>query len=86
MRIVRIGRGQYRAYSTSNPEHAYDVDLLHYGGLGSCTCDNFLMCRKIRWREVRRPYDIFRCKHIRKIRNHVLDQIFAPYIAGEKSR
>lgn len=75
MRIVRIGRGHYRAYSQSRPETAYDVDIMHYGGLGSCTCDDYVCRRKPRWRDVRKPYDAFRCKHLRRVRNHVLDQI-----------
>ena len=75
MRIVRIGRGNYRCHSSSRPEVAYDVDIMHYDGLGSCTCDDYVCRRKPRWRDVRKPYDCFRCKHLRRVRNHVLDQI-----------
>jgi len=75
MRIVRIGRGHYRCHSSSRPEVAYDVDIIHYDGLGSCTCDDYVCRRKPRWRDVRKPYDCFRCKHLRRVRNHVLDQI-----------
>jgi len=75
MRIVRIGRGHYRCHSSSRPEIAYDVDIIHHEGLGSCTCDDYVCRRKPRWRDVRKPYDCFRCKHLRRVRNHVLDQI-----------
>lgn len=79
MRIVRVGRGQYRAYSQDHPDKAYDVDVSHYGGLGSCTCDDFEMRRFIQWKGVRKNYDIFRCKHLRRVRNHILDQIIQHY-------
>lgn len=85
MRIIRVGRGHYRAFSQSRPETAYDVDLMHYGGLGSCSCDDFVCRRKPRWSMVRKPYDIFRCKHLRRTRAHVLDQIIA-HFADPKSK
>lgn len=79
MRIVRTGRGCYLAYSQSRTETAYAIDLAAHQGLGSCFCEDFLYRRYPRWKEVRRPFDAFRCRHIRKIRNHVLDQIIAYY-------
>ncbi len=84
MVVVRIGRGHYRCHSQSRPETAYDVDLMHYGGLGSCTCDDFVRRRKPRWRDVRKPYNIFRCKHLQRVRNHVLDQIIEHEMMKEK--
>jgi hypothetical protein len=75
MRLQRVGRGQYRAWSTTVTDTCYAVDLTHYGGLGSCTCDDFTKRRLPRWRGVRKRYDIYRCRHIRRVRNHVLDQI-----------
>jgi hypothetical protein len=32
---------------------------------------------------VRKPYDCFRCKHLRRVRNHVLDQIVQHFQAPE---
>ena len=86
MRIIRVGRGQYRAYSQSELETAYAVDILHYGGLGSCTCDDFDKRRKPRWSsfKIRKNYDVFRCKHLRRIRCFVLDQIIAHYAKDQK--
>ncbi len=75
--LYRIGRFHYRIHSTSRPETSYTVDLFHYMGLGSCTCPDFTGRRQPRWSKVRKPYDIFRCKHLRRVRNHVLDQLIA---------
>jgi len=86
MRIVRIGRGHYRAFSQSDPDVAYDVDLHNYGGLGSCTCWDFTGRRKKRWQEVRKPYDIFRCKHLRRTRNFVLDAIIQHFSKAEQQQ
>lgn len=79
MRVIRTGRGCYLAFSQSSPETSYAVNLSDYGGLGSCTCDDYTLRRRPRWRDVRKPYDIFRCKHIRRVRNFVLDAIVAFY-------
>ena len=79
MVVVRIGRGHYRCRSESHPDTAYDVDLSAYGGLGRCSCDDFVCRRKPRWDGVRKPYDSLRCKHLRRTRNFVLDQIIAHY-------
>ena len=79
MRIVRVGRGQYQAFSQSEPGVAYMVDVTHYGGLGSCTCHDFVCRRKPRWSGVRKPYRVFRCKHIIRVRDHILDQIIHHY-------
>lgn len=51
------------------------MDILNYGLLGSCTCEDFEMRRRPRWRDVRKPYDVFRCKHIKAVRVHVMNQI-----------
>ena len=84
MRITKVGKGQYLAHSMSQPETAYSVDISHYGGLGSCTCTDFIARRKPRWSEVRRPIDSLRCKHIRRCRNYVLDAIIAFYAKPPK--
>ena len=86
IRIVRVGRGQYRAFSRSRPETAYNVDLHDYGGLGSCDCEDYRMRRKPRWREVRKPFDCFRCRHLRAVRNFVLDGIIAHYSKLEQQQ
>ncbi len=79
MRIVRTGRGCYLAYSQSRPDTAYAVDLSENFGLGSCQCEDFLYRRYPRWKDVRKPFDSMRCRHLRRIRNYVLDQIIAYY-------
>lgn len=80
MRVTRTGRGTYDCSSESQPGHKYHVDILALGGLGQCDCWDFVSRRKKRWQKVNKPYDIFRCKHLRRVRNHVLDQILRPYI------
>ena len=77
---------QYRAFSRSRPETAYNVDLHDYGGLGSCDCEDYRMRRKPRWREVRKPFDCFRCRHLRAVRNFVLDGIIAHYSKLEQQQ
>jgi hypothetical protein len=86
MQIERIGQGQYRCHSENQSVTAYVVDIFHYAGLGSCTCPDFTMRLIPRWRKVRRPYDHFRCKHLRRIRCHVLDQIIASETAKRIER
>jgi hypothetical protein len=80
MVIQRIHRGLYTAQSTTHANVKYDVDLLDLGGLGSCTCPDFAQRRYHRWRGVKKPYDIFRCRHLKRVRNHVLDQALHPHI------
>jgi len=79
MRITKVGRGAYLAHSMTQNDTAYAVDISHYGGLGSCTCTDFVARRMPRWREVRKPRDTYRCKHIRRVRNYVLDAIISHY-------
>lgn len=79
MRLVKTGRGCYLAHSMSHPETSYAVDVSSYSGLGSCECDDFRLRRYPRWKTVRLPFDIMRCKHIRRVRNHILDQIISYY-------
>lgn len=83
MRIVRTGRGCYLAYSQSETGVAYAVDLSAHGGLGHCECMDFIGRRYKRWKEVRKPYNSMRCKHIRRCRDHVLDQIIKHYAKAE---
>lgn len=92
MRVVRKGRGQYACHSQSQPEVAYMVDLYEnpspapYAPLGSCTCDDFTMRRKPRWKGVGLPFPVYRCKHIARVRNFVLDQIVIHYIRPEQQQ
>ena len=79
IRIVKIGRGHYRAFSQSHPETCYDVDLHAYGGLGHCTCPDQTARRHVRWRSVRLNFSCFRCKHLRACRDFVLDAIIKHY-------
>ena len=79
MRIQRIGRGHYRCHSTSREETAYAVDLSENNGLGSCECEDFIFRRLPQWKSIRKPYDALRCRHLRIVRNHVLDQIIAHF-------
>lgn len=84
IRIVKIGRGHYRAHSQSSPETAYDVNLFALDGLGSCTCTDFEARRKPRWRMVRKKYNCFRCKHLRAVRDFELDAIIGYFSKKEQ--
>lgn len=90
MRVERKGRGQYACHSQSHPETAYMVDLYEnpsippYAPLGGCSCDDFVMRRKPRWKNIRIPFPVFRCKHIARVRNFVLDGIIIHYLNQEQ--
>lgn len=74
-RIVKVGRGHYLVFSDTQVDVVYSVDINKHDGLGSCSCDDFLYRRFPRYKSSQIKFDAFRCKHIRRIRNHVLDQI-----------
>ncbi len=78
-KIIRVGRGHYVVKSNARPSISYTVDLSAHEGLGHCECDDFLFRRLPRWKQVKAKFDHLRCKHIRAVRNHVLDQIIAFY-------
>jgi hypothetical protein len=86
MRLEKTGRGCYLAYSQSRPETAYAVDINAYNGLGSCECDDFRFRRYPRWKTVRQPFDVLRCRHLRRVRTHVLDQIIKFYAKAEQQQ
>ena len=86
MRITKTGRGTYLAHSTTKADTAYAVDISHYGGLGSCSCDDFRFRRFPKWKEVRKPLDSLRCRHIRRTRNYVLDAIIAYYAKPQSKK
>lgn len=79
MRVTRTGRGCYTCHSSSQAETAYAVDIAENEGLGSCQCMDFTTRRLPRWRGTRKSLDVFRCKHIKRIRGYVLDAIIAFY-------
>lgn len=73
MRITRTGKGHYLAYSETIPGVAYSVDLTAHDFLGDCTCKDFEARKYPRWKLNPKRLDAYRCKHIRRIRNYVLD-------------
>lgn len=76
MHITRQGPGVYRCQSESDPTVDYHVDIGALDALGQCDCKDFIERRYWRWRRGgRRRLNAYRCKHIRYIRDHVLDQI-----------
>lgn len=86
MRVVRTGRGMYECSSESEPEKKYCVDILFYNGLGACDCDDFRFRRYPRYKGVKKNYNVFRCKHLARVRNHVLDQILSSYLQKEANQ
>jgi hypothetical protein len=82
-KITRVGRGHYLCKSRSRPSVAYSIDLEAHRGLGSCQCEDFIYRRLPKWKKVQANYDHFRCRHIRAVRNHVLDQIITHYQTNE---
>ena len=83
MKVVRTGRGCYLAYSQSQPGVAYPVDVSAHDGLGHCECSDFICRRYPRWKAIRMPFDSLRCRHIRRVRNHILDAIIKHYAKAE---
>ena len=80
MRIVRQGPGFYFCYSSSIPGVSYAVDVTSYNGLGSCTCHNFTCTRLPKWRTSgKKNLNAWRCKHLTRVRNYVLDQLIAHF-------
>jgi hypothetical protein len=79
LRICCVGRGHYLCKSQKSPGTSYTVDLEAFDGLGSCNCLDFTQRRFPIWEKVQANYDHLRCKHIRGIRTHFLDQILAHY-------
>lgn len=87
MAVTKVGRGQYECASQSDPERLpYHVDILANEGLGECDCWDFKSRRLPRWIRMRALYDSFRCKHLRRVRNHVLDQILSTYVHKERGK
>ena len=86
MTVRKIGRGLYECSSQSNAKTTYHLDILANGGLGECDCWDFMSRRWPRWKSVRQPYDSFRCKHIRRVRNFVLDAILKPHVDLESGK
>lgn len=78
-KITRVGRGHYICQSRSRPSISYSIDLSANRGLGNCNCEDFTYRRYPEWKKVRASYDHFRCRHIRAVRNHVMDQIVSFY-------
>lgn len=78
-KITRTGRGTYDCSSESEMGVNYSVDIMAFDILGSCTCRDFEIRRFPRWKMVQAPFDHFRCKHLRAVRSHVLNQILAHY-------
>lgn len=85
MRVRKLGRGLYECQSQSDAKVQYQVDILANDGLGACDCADFRFRRLPRWQASHIPFDSFRCRHLRRVRCHVLDLILAPYIDQEKS-
>ncbi len=76
-KITRLNAGHYLCKSRSRPGISFAVDIEAHNGLGHCECEDFLYRRLPRWKKVKASYAHFRCKHLRAVRDHVLDQIIA---------
>lgn len=84
MRVRREGRGVYLCSSESEPGREYFVDIMANDGLGQCDCPDFRTRRFARYQRLGVPLDSFRCKHLRRVRCHVLDQIITFELQKEK--
>lgn len=82
MSVTRLGKGVY-ACSSESGEAPYHVDIMALDGLGECNCWDFVGRREPRWRTIKKPYDALRCKHLRRVRNWVLDGILQQLIQKE---
>lgn len=74
-KIIRQSAGDYLCHSGTRTGIVYCVNIEAHGALGHCTCDDFEFRRYPQWKKVRANYDFLRCKHLRAVRNHVLDQM-----------
>lgn len=80
MRVERTERGRYHCQSQSEKETTYIVDLMENAPLGGCTCRDFQHRRLPKYeREGRVALNKYRCKHLQRVRNHVMDQILMHY-------
>lgn len=84
MTVTKIGRGMYICDSTSQLGVKYQVDIMENDGLGNCQCADFAFRKYPRWKSAKTNLDSFRCRHIRRVRNHVMDQIIRYYILQEQ--
>lgn len=74
-RIQRTGRGLYLCRSESDPDRSHSIDLLALNTLGMCDCQDFQYRHFPRWKSIQLPLPSLRCKHLKAVREHALDQI-----------
>lgn len=84
MRLRKVGRGTYYCQSQSDGSKEYLVDVFANDGLGECDCPDFRFRRYPHWVGSKIPFDSFRCRHLRRVRCHVLDQILFDILEKEK--
>ena len=83
IKVTRLGRGVYQIRSETQKDVVYEIDILANDGLGNCSCKNFQFSRLPKFERLGIPFDSFRCKHLKRVRCHVLDLILSSYIQKE---
>lgn len=68
-------RTRWRVRSQENPEIEYVVDVMAYHKTGRCTCSDFTMRKEPIARLVYEAMDSLRCKHLRAVRDRLLDAL-----------
>lgn len=72
---------RYLVDSESNPNEVHLVDLSGYNFNGECSCQHFSLKIKPALDEQAKPSDLdsHRCKHIKIVREFVLNHVIAAY-------
>lgn len=83
--LIKKGKGVYACPSESNANLQYHVDIFAHRGLGGCDCWDFRTRGFPRFVSCGKLYDSFRCKHIRRVRNHILDQFITIAVMQERA-
>jgi hypothetical protein len=74
---------RWQVESQSEPEAWYLVDLMYYHQIGRCDCFDFTYRKEPYAKLATRPSDHLRCKHIRVVREALLDSLL--WSIGEHS-
>lgn len=72
------------SHSRTGVQHA--VELEHYNGNGSCTCENFSFALERHLRGGAKPCDKLRCRHIKEARAQLVDDIIAATVKSRKKK
>jgi len=79
-KVTRVGRGVYHIDSENQSDITYTVDVFANEGLGNCDCKQFQFWLLPKYVRSRIAFNSLRCKHLLRVRCHVLDLIILSVI------